>query len=100
MDADPELDVIVSDGRQTLTFQIVAVDGAPDTWAILEPLAALRVVGGREEALETRARLDGLIAERLAAGWVPVDTGPTGAPLAPRTPLPPDLVLQIGRAHV
>lgn len=95
MDADPELDLTLSDGRESLTYQIAAVEGAVDAWAIREPLAPVTVVLGRAAALERRARFDTLIAERLAAGWVPVDVGPAGAPLGPATPLPADLVLQI-----
>jgi hypothetical protein len=41
------------------------------------------------------SRLDRVIAERLTAGWVPVDVGSAGAPLGPATPLPADLVLHI-----
>ena len=86
MDADPELDVTLSDGRQSVTFQITAIEGTPEAWAILEPLAPLRVVLSDAKALETRARLDTLIAEQLAAGWVPVDAGPGGAPRVAPTP--------------
>ena len=37
MDWDPELDVTLSNGRRVLTFQIAAVEGAREAWAILEP---------------------------------------------------------------
>src|SRR5216683_6022424 len=66
-----------------------------EAWAILEPFGAVTVVMGRAAAVEARSRLDRVIAERLAAGWVPVDVGSAGAPLGPATPLPADLVLQI-----
>jgi hypothetical protein len=93
MDWDPELDVTLSNGRRVVTFQIAAVAGAGEAWAVLQPGALRRVVGGRAAALVTRQRVDLRIATRLAAGWVPVD----GCPGAPRVPLPPDLVLQISR---
>src|SRR5713226_3206038 len=91
MDWDPELDVSLSNGRRVVTFQIAAVAGAGDAWAVLEPGALRRVILGRAAALATRQRVDLRIATRLAAGWVPVDGGPG----TPRDPLPPDLVLQI-----
>jgi hypothetical protein len=91
MDWDPELDVTLSNGRRVLTFQIAAVAGAPEAWAILEPGALRRVTLGRAAALAARQRVDRRIAARLAAGWVPVDGRPAGTP----TPLPPDLVVQI-----
>ena len=47
MDLDPELDVTLSDGRQSVSFRITPVEGAPDAWAILEPLAPFRVLLGR-----------------------------------------------------
>src|SRR6266446_9903447 len=47
MDWDPELDVTLSNGRRMLTFQIAAVAGARETWAILEPGARPRVTPGR-----------------------------------------------------
>jgi hypothetical protein len=95
MDADPELDVTLSDGRQSITFQIAAVQGALEAWTVVEPLAPLRVMLGHAEALAARSRLDQLIAARLEAGWVPVDGSPDGARAAP-IPLSSDLVLQIG----
>jgi hypothetical protein len=91
MDWDPELDVTLSNGRLVLTFQIAAVAGAHEAWAILEPGTLRRVTLGRAAALAARQRVDRRIAARLAAGWVPVDGRPTGTP----TPLPPDLVVQI-----
>ena len=51
MDLDPELDVTLSDGRQSATFRITPVAGVGEAWAILEPRALLRVVMGRAEAL-------------------------------------------------
>jgi hypothetical protein len=95
MDGDPELDVTLSDGRASVTYQIAPVDGAVEAWAILEPFGPVTVVMGRAAAVEARSRLDRVIAARLAAGWVPVDVGLAGAPLGPATPLPADLVLQI-----
>jgi hypothetical protein len=91
MDWDPELDVTLSNGRRVLTYQIAAVAGAHEAWAILEPGALRRVTLGRAAALAARQRVDRRIAARLAAGWVPVDGRPAGTP----TPLPPDLVVQI-----
>ena len=93
MDRDPELDVTVSDGRQVLTFQIAALAGH-DAWVIVEPRAPRRVIRGCAAALDARQRVDTQIAARLAAGWVPVDRWPAGAPPAP---LPPDLVVQMRR---
>src|SRR5712692_10455051 len=78
MDGDPELDVTLSNGRESATFQIAPVGGAGEAWAILEPFGSVTVVMGRAAALEARSRLDRVIAERLAAGWVPVDVGPAG----------------------
>jgi hypothetical protein len=98
MDGDPELDVTVSNGRESATFQMAPVDGAGEAWAILEPFGPVTVVMGRAAAVEARSRLDRVIAARLAAGWVPVDVGSAGAPLGPATPLPADLVLHI--SHV
>jgi hypothetical protein len=97
MDRDPELDVTLSDGRQVQTFQIAAVAGVREAWAILEPLAPRRVIRGYAEALATRQRVDTRIAARLAAGWVPVGGGPAGARPVPPMPLPPDLVVHISR---
>jgi hypothetical protein len=94
MDGDPELDVTLSDGRQVLTFQIAAVAGR-EAWAIVEPRAPLRVIRGCAAALEVRQRVDMQIAARLAAGWVPVDRRPAGAPRVAPAPLPPDLTGQI-----
>jgi hypothetical protein len=68
---------------------------AREAWAVLEPGALRRVIRGCAAALATRQRVDLRIAARLAAGWVPVDRRPAGAPRVPPTPLPPDLVLQI-----
>ena len=93
MDRDPELDVTLSNGRQSATFRITPVAGAQEAWAILEPHAPLTVMVGRAGAVAARSRVDTRIAARLAAGWVPVDAGPAGAQ---PVPLPPDLVLQIG----
>jgi hypothetical protein len=95
MDWDPELDVTLSNGRRVVTFQIAAVAGAREAWAVLEPGALRRVILGRAAALETRQRVDTRIAARLAVGWVPVDGRPADAPRVPPTPLPPDLGLQI-----
>src|SRR5712691_4844592 len=86
MDGDPELDVTVSNGRESATYQIAPVDGAVEAWAILEPFGPVTVVMGRTAAIEARSRLDRVIADRLAAGWVPVDVDSTGAPLGPVTP--------------
>src|SRR5712691_3949497 len=97
MDGDPELDVTLSNGRESATFQIAPVDGAGEAWAILEPVGPVTVVMGRAAAVEARSRLDRVIAARLAAGWVPVDVGSAGAPLGPATPLPADLVLHISQ---
>ena len=96
MDLDPELDVTLSDGRQSATFRITPVAGAQEAWAILEPRAPLTVVMGRAVALETRSRVGARIAARLAAGWVPVDASPMARALVPPTPVSPDLALQIG----
>ena len=96
MDLDPELDVTLSDGRQSASFRITPVAAALEAWAILEPQAAVTVVVGRAVALAARCRLDAAIAQRLAAGWMPVDAGPMAAALVPPTPLSPDLALQIG----
>ncbi len=95
MDRDPELDVTLSDGRRVATFQIAAVDGVREAWAIIEPWAPRRVIRGCTAALAARERLDVRIAARLAAGWVPVDGRSASTPSVPPTPLPPDLVLQI-----
>jgi hypothetical protein len=97
MDGDPELDVTLSNGRDSATFQIAPVVGAVEAWAILEPFGPVTVVMGRAAAVEARSRLDRVIAERLAAGWVPVDAGLANAPLGPATPLPADLVLHISQ---
>jgi len=94
MDRDPELDVTLSDGRQVAIFQIAALAGR-EAWAIVEPRAPLRVIRGSTEALAARERLDGRIAARLAAGWVPVDRRGADKPSMAPVPLPPDLVLQI-----
>lgn len=86
MDADPELDVTLSNGRRVATFQIAALDPDLCTWTVVEPLVPRRVILGAAEALETRRRFDARVAARLAAGWVPVDPRPAGAlglPLAP-----------------
>jgi len=95
MDRDPELDVTLSDGRQVATFQIAAVGGVYDAWAIVEPRMPPCVMRGCAAALAARERLDARIAARLAAGWVPLDRRPAGTPSVAPTPLPPDLVLQI-----
>ncbi len=95
MDLDPELDVTLSDGREAVTFRIAALQGAVEAWAIVEPFAPMTVVVGRAVALERRSRVDRLIADRLAAGWVPLDPGRAAAPLVAPTPLPRDLVLQL-----
>lgn len=50
MDWDPELDVTLSNGRRVLTFQIAAIAGAREAWAILEPEALRRVTLGRAAA--------------------------------------------------
>jgi hypothetical protein len=95
MDRDPELDVTLSDGRQVATFQIAAVAGVREAWAIVEPRMPACVIRGCAAALAARQRLDARIAARLAAGWVPVDRRGASTPAVPPTPLPPDLVLQI-----
>ena len=93
MDRDPELDVTLSNGRRMVTFQITALDRDLGAWTVVEPPMPRRVLLGEAEALATRRHLDARIAARLAAGWVPVDTGPTGTAA---TPLSPDLTLQLG----
>jgi len=90
MDWDPELDVTLSNGRRVLTFQIAAVAGTRETWAILEPGALRRVTLGRAAALAARQRVDRRIAARLAAGWVPVDRRAADRPSVAPAPLPPD----------
>jgi hypothetical protein len=95
MDRDPELDVTLSDGRQVATFQIAAVAGVREAWAIVEPRMPPCVIRGCAAALAERQRLDARIAARLAVGWVPVDGPSAGTPSVPPAPLPPDLVLQI-----
>ena len=92
MDGDPELDVTLSNGRRVVTFQITPLDHDLGTWTVVEPPGPRRVILGEAEALETRRRVDARIAARLAAGWVPVDAGPAGAPTSP---LPSDLALQV-----
>lgn len=96
MDPDPELDITLSDGRTAVTYQITAADEAEDTWVIVEPLAPLRVVGERAQALAGRAAFDVCIAARLAAGWVPLED-PRAARVAP-VPFSEDLQLRIGSA--
>jgi hypothetical protein len=97
MDPDPALDVTLSNGRQVQTFQVIAVHEARAIWAVVEPQAPLRMIRGDGAALTARARLDTQIAARLAAGWVPLDRRPAGAPPVAPTPVPPDVGLQIGR---
>jgi hypothetical protein len=92
MDADPELDVTLSNGRRVMTFQITALDHDLGTWTVVDPPVPRRVVLGHAEALALRRQIDARIAARLAAGWVPVDTGPAGTPA---TALPADLALQV-----
>ena len=94
MDWDPELEVTLSNGRRVVTFEIAAVAGAGEAWAVLEPGARRRVILGRAAAVDARQRVDTRIAARLAAGWVPVDGRPAGAPRVPPA-VPPDLGLQI-----
>jgi hypothetical protein len=95
MDQDPELDVTLSDGLQVATFQIAALGGVREAWAIVEPRMLPCVIRGCAAALAARDRLDQRIAARLAAGWVPLDRRPLGAPRVAPAALPPDLVLQI-----
>src|SRR5690242_1512605 len=94
MDLDPELDVILSNGRERLIFQILALHGPSPAWAITEPHTAFRVVLTRAEALESRHRVDRHVAALLEAGWIPLDRDAT-SPSVPPTPLPRDLALQI-----
>jgi hypothetical protein len=42
--------VTLSDGRQVATFQIAAVEGVGEAWAIVEPAAAVRQSGVRRGA--------------------------------------------------
>jgi hypothetical protein len=95
MDPDPELDVTLSDGRQVAIFQIAAVPGDREAWAIVEPRLPPCVIRGYAAALAARQRLDARIAARLAGGWVPVDGPSAGTPSVPPAPLSPDLELQI-----
>jgi hypothetical protein len=46
MDWDPELDVTLSNGRRVVTFQIAAVAGVREAWAVLQPGALRRVIRG------------------------------------------------------
>src|SRR5712692_326249 len=92
MDIDPELDVTRSNGRRVGTFQIAALDRDVGVWMAIEPLVPRRVILGEAEALAARRHLDARIAARLAAGWVPVDTGSASAA---GVPLSPDLTLQL-----
>jgi hypothetical protein len=70
-----------------VTFQIAAMAGAREVWALVEPRTPLRVIRDCAVALKTRQRVDTQIASRLTAGWVPVDRqqvvavrGPPGGP--------------------
>ncbi len=86
MDADPELDITLSNGRRVVTYQIAALDRDLGTWTVAQPLVPRRVILGDAEALDARRRLDARIAARLDAGWVPVH-----ATSAAAGPLPADL---------
>jgi|SRR5439155_14649515 len=93
MDADPELAVTLSDGRQVATFRIAAVEDL-ETWAVVDPHGPPRVIRGTAAALRLREHFDRQIATRLAVGWVPVE-GDAARSMA-ATPLPSDVALQIG----
>src|SRR5712692_488468 len=93
MDADPELDVTLSNGRHVVTFQITALDRDLGTWTVVEPHLPRRVILGDVEALALRRQIDARIAARLAADWVPVDVGRADVSA---TALPADLALQVG----
>ena len=54
MDQDPALDVTLSDGRQVATFQIAALAGVREAWAIVEPRMPRRVIRGGADALAAR----------------------------------------------
>jgi hypothetical protein len=95
MDADPELDVTLSNGRQVAIFQIAALAGR-EAWAVVEPRAPLRVIHECAAALAIRQRVDTDIAARLVAGWVPVDRRSASTPSVAPTPLSSDVRLQIG----
>src|SRR6266852_5673284 len=62
MDWDPELAVTLSNGRRVVTFEIAAVVGAGEAWAVLEPGARRRVILGRAAAVDARQRVDTRIA--------------------------------------
>ena len=55
------------------TFQITPLDRECGTCTVVEPPRPRRVMLGDVEALETRRRVDALIAARLAMGRVTVD---------------------------
>ena len=57
MDLDPELEVTLSDGQEAVTFQILAVDGPLEAWAITEPRAPFRVVRSEERRVGKECRL-------------------------------------------
>ncbi len=69
MDADPELDITLSNGRRVVTYQIAALDRDLRTWTVDEPLVSRRVILGDAAALDTRRRLEVRVAARLAEGW-------------------------------
>lgn len=82
MDRDPELDVMLSNGRRVVHVQIAAVDPELGIWAVSEPGCPRRVIFGVTEALATRSRVDACIARHLDAGWVPVERAPAATPVA------------------
>ena len=93
MDADPELHVTLSDGRQTATYAILPSEDATDRyWTVVEPGVLHHAVTTLAHALAARARLDHRVAGRLATGWVPVEHQAPAVPV----PLPATVVAVMG----
>jgi len=58
MDADPEVDITLSNGRRMAHFQITALERDLGVRSVAEPLVPRRVILGETEALEARRRVD------------------------------------------
>ena len=92
-DPDPELRVTRTDGRQTERYQIGALTPGR-AWLVVDPTAPCHVIRSRAAAVDARQLLDARIADRLAAGWLPVERRPRPPRRSPAR-LPADLVFAL-----
>ena len=90
MDADPELDTTLTDGRQVARYAVQPLATERDMWAISAPDAGVQVVVGTDAALAARAQLDASWRGSLPPAGCPTRAGTRAGRAAVTRSRPPD----------